>query len=92
MNFYGGDTITFSLNPDFYEFRILKRNKEWSSKENSYLVKKPSWVYDKFGPFINKQKDQVFVSTGLQYVKMGIVNNTSDDSELEFRGDYLIQI
>lgn len=57
MNFYGGDTLTYSQNPDFYEFRVLKRNRNWTSKENGNLVKQPSWVFDKFGPFIQKQKD-----------------------------------
>ena len=31
MNFYGGDTLTYSQSPDFYEFRVLKRNKKWTS-------------------------------------------------------------
>ena len=26
LNFYGGDTITYSQNPDFYEYRIIKKN------------------------------------------------------------------
>lgn len=50
INFYGGTRITYSQNPDFYEFRVIKK---MPSPEGS----PPIWVFDKFGPLIPKHKD-----------------------------------
>lgn len=76
LNLHDGDTLTYSQYPDFYEFRVLKR-------QNA------TWQFDQFGPFIDKTVDEVYVCTGIHYIDMDSNKNLSEDV-LPFFGQYVI--
>lgn len=59
LNFYGGNTLTYSAYPDFYEYRVLSKDS---------LSKK--WEDESYGPFIDRTVDDVFVCTGIHYIDM----------------------
>lgn len=58
LNLFGGDTITYSAYPDFYEFRVLKK------------VNGTTWEYESFGPLLDRTVDDIYVCTGIHYIDM----------------------
>jgi hypothetical protein len=74
-----GPTITFSQYPDFYEYRIISK-------------KGDDWTFDKFGPFIDKTIDQVFVCTGIHYIDLSRSESILSANQLPSFGDYLISV
>ena len=57
LNLYA-DTLTYSAYPDHYEYRVLVKNEEGK------------WVYESYGPFIDKTIEQVYVCIGIHYIDM----------------------
>lgn len=64
VNFYGGDTITYSRNIDYYQFRIIKRRFD-ASKEMAV------WEEVAKGPPVDFVNHKIFICTGLHYLDMG---------------------
>lgn len=57
------------------------------------MVKKEGeWVFDKFGPFIDKTIDQVFVCTGIHYIDLSNSESIASEDEVPSYGDYLIAV
>ena len=61
VSLFGGDTITYSLKPDFYQFRVVKRQ----LVGDEYL-----WVSEKNGPFIYQQQTPFFYNLGMHYLNI----------------------
>lgn len=78
LNLHGGNTITYSQYPDFYEFRVIK-------KING------TWTFQDFGPFIDKTVDEAYVCTGIQYLDMDANKNLEPGVEASF-GEYAIVV
>lgn len=76
INLYGGDTLTFSQQPDLYEYRVLKRN-----------ATSGRWALGALGPFLDKTVDQTYVCLGLNYV-----GSQMTEEEGVSYGDYLLVV
>ena len=59
LNFYGGDTLTYSAYPDYFEYRILVKD-----------PKTKKWDQTSTGPFIDRTIDEVYICIGLHSVDM----------------------
>lgn len=77
VSLFNGNTLTYSQYPDFYEFRVLKRNETWDLVE--------------YGPFLDKTVDEVYICTGIHYIDMDSNKNLYANATPSF-GSYAIVV